>query len=151
MPDYLTQLFAVVGTITGLCALWLQYRENQRDRPILDFHIDHKRRQTKRNTEFHEYLNVILKNKGKQPIHILTVDLLLYPETIEISEQKYEVKSFRWHLYDARKKGLLKINPHERKEITIEPCEFLPKDLEENAAFIEVTDALDYKHKKRII
>jgi hypothetical protein len=150
MPDLLTQILALTGTVTGLCALWLQYRESRSDRPILVLHIDHKRRYTKDNPELHDYLRVILKNKGKQPIHILSVDIMLYPENIEISEQKYQVNEMRWHMYDARKNGLLKINPHERKEIIMEPCELLPKDLKTNLAIVEVTDALDQKYRGKI-
>lgn len=142
----LTNILAVVGTVTGCSALFLQLAAFLLDRSRLavEFHFfqtaDERRREYFR-------LQVVLKNTGRRPVRILSICINLPKDSIPIDPTKYKVVDLSTPLYDARKEPMIVLEEHGRQELCYEHFELSHlRSLAGKRAKGVVTDSLDRKH-----
>ena len=143
----ITKIIAVVGCVTGISGLVIQYLSHQRDRYLLDFSFAVNNRRSSPDEAFVSVLTISVINRGKSSIQVKEINWLNRHCNIK-NESGFEVKDtdIRWKLYDGEKKGYIPIGHNERKEFHF-PFSCPPLKCDKHS-YIEVVDVLDKRHEK---
>lgn len=138
----MTLAIAIIGCVTGVLALVLQFAAFRRQRYILDFDFSVAQRRTKPEDPMRPVLNLWLTNTGRSPIDIKEINWLVRHCDIKMEASGIDQKDtdVRFKLFDREKDGQIKLAHNDRKDLQF-PFQSPPLVCSKHSA-IEVVDVL---------
>ncbi|MCX5768678.1 MAG: hypothetical protein NTZ09_00175 [Candidatus Hydrogenedentes bacterium] len=144
----MTLAIAIIGCVTGVFALVVQFVAFRRERYILDFDFTVTHRRSKPDEPARPFLDLWLTNTGRSPIEIQEVNWLvrhcdIKMEKLGIDQTDTDV---RWKLFDRQKDGEMRLAHNERRDLLF-PFQSPPLVCSKDSA-IEVVDVLGKRIEK---
>ena len=144
----LTMTIAIIGCVTGVLALVLQFVAFWRERYILDFDFTVTHRRSKPEEPLCPVLNLWLTNTGHSAIEIQEINWLVRHCNIKMEASGIDQKDtdVRWKLFDRQKDEKIRLDHNDRKDLcfTVQSPPFV---CSEHSA-IEVVDVLGKRIEK---
>jgi hypothetical protein len=115
----MTLTIAIIGCVTGVLALSLQYLSFRREQYILDFDFTVSYTRSNPNEAMHPVLDLWLTNTGRSPIEIKEINWLIRHCDIKAEKSGLYQKDteVRWKLFDRQKNGRIRLDHNDRKDL----------------------------------
>ena len=144
----MTLTIAIIGCVTGIVALVLQFVAFRRERYVLGFDFTVTQRRSKPDEAMQPVLNLWLTNTGHSPIEVQEINWLIRHCDIKMEASGIDQKDtdVRWKLFDRQKDGQIRLAHNDRRDLLF-PFQAPPLVCSGHSA-IEVVDVLGKRIEK---
>ena len=144
----MTLAIAIIGCVTGILALVLQFVAFRRERYILDFGFTVTHKRSKPDEAMLPFLSLWLTNTGRSPIEVQEINWLVRHCDIKMEPSGIHQKDadLRLKLFDRHKNGEIRLAHNDRRDLLF-PFRSPPLVCSKDSA-IEVVDVLGKRIEK---